>query len=58
MVLSKAAQGVMDGEENGQVKLDHIASVLNIKKEYGREEDDVLWPYRPGKKNDTGEGGR
>ena len=50
MVLSKTAQGVMDGEENGQVKLDKIASVLNIKKEYGREEDDVLWPYRPGKK--------
>ena len=47
MVLSKTAQGVMGGEENEQMGDGQDLVCFHVKKEYGGEEDEVLWPHRP-----------
>ena len=62
MVLSKTAQGVMGGEKNEQMGVGENWVCSGVEKEYGGEEDEVLWPHRPeeryGEKVDAREGGR
>ena len=52
----------MGGEENEQMGVGQDWVCIDVEKEYGGEEDEVLWPHRPekqhDKKTDTGEGGR
>ena len=45
MLLSKTAQGVMDGGENEQMGVGQYWVSFYFEKEYAREEDEVLWPY-------------
>ena len=62
MVLSKSAQGVMDGEENEQMGAGEDRVCFDVEKEYVGEEDEVLWPHRPeeryGERTDAREDGR
>ena len=51
MVLSKSAQGVMAGEENEQMAVGQDWVCFDVEKEYGGEEDEVLWPHRPKKQH-------
>ena len=53
----------MDGEENEQMCVGEDWVYFDVEKEYGGEEDEVLWPrFREKtalkKMTDTGEGGR
>ena len=61
-MLSKTAQDVMGGEENEQMGVGENWVCSDVEKEYGGEEDEVLWPHRPeeryGEKVDAREGGR
>ena len=43
MVLSKTAQSVMGGEENEQMGVGQDLVCFDVEKEYGGEEDEVLW---------------
>ena len=62
MVLSKIAQGVMGGEENEQICVGQDRVCFDVEKEYGGEEDEVLWLHCPkqhsGEKIDAGEDGK
>ena len=61
-MLSKTAQGVMGGEENEQMGVGENWVCSDVEKEYGGEEDEVIWPHRPeeryGEKVDAREVGR
>ena len=52
----------MDGEENEQMGVGEDWVCFDVEKEYGGEEDEVLWPHRPeeryGEKTDAREDGR
>ena len=52
----------MSGEENEQMGVGENWVCSDVEKEYGGEEDEVLWPHRPeeryGEKVDAREGGR
>ena len=37
----------MDGEENEQMGVGENWVCSDVEKEYGGEEDEVLWPHRP-----------
>ena len=37
----------MEGEENEQMGVGEDWVCFDVEKEYGGEEDDVLWPHRP-----------
>ena len=37
----------MDGEENEQMGVGEDWVCFDVEKEYGGEEDDVLWSHRP-----------
>ena len=51
VVLSKTAHGVMGEEENEQMGVGQDWVCLYVEKEYGGEEDEVLWPHRPKKQH-------
>ena len=59
---TSSAQGVMGGEENEQIGIGEDWVCFDVEKEYGEEEDEVLWPHSPeeryGEKIDAREGGR
>ena len=38
----------MDGEENEQMGVGEDWVCFDVEKEYGGEEDDVIWSHRPG----------
>ena len=44
LLLSKTAQSVMDGEENEEMGVGEDWVCFDVEKEYGGEEDEVLWP--------------
>ena len=46
-MLSRTAQSVMDGEGNEQIGVGEDWVCFDVEKEYGGEEDVVLWPHRP-----------
>ena len=52
----------MDGEENEQIGVGEDWFCFDVVREYGGEEDEVLWPHRPeeryGEKIDAREDGR
>ena len=52
----------MDGEEHEEMGVDKDWVCFDVEKEYGGEEDEVLWPHRPeeryGEKLDAREDGR
>ena len=52
----------MGGEENEQMGVGEDWVSFDVEKEYGGEEDEVLWPHRPeeryGEKIDARESGR
>ena len=50
MVLSKTAYGVVEGEENEQMGVGEDWVCFDVEKEFGGEEDEVLWPHRPEKR--------
>ena len=51
VVLSKTAQGVMGGMEKKIMDLGQRDKwvCFDVKKGYGREEDEILWPHHPKK---------
>ena len=61
-MLSKTAQGVMDGEENEQMGVGEDWVCFDDEEEYVGEEDEVIWPHRPeeryGEKTDARKDGR
>ena len=44
---TSSAQGVMGGEENEQIGAGEDWVCFDVEKEYGGEEDEVLWPHSP-----------
>ena len=59
LLLSKTAQGVMDGEENEEMGVGEDWVCFDVEKEYGGEEDEVIWPgERHGEKMYAREDGR
>ena len=45
------AQGVMGGEENEQMGVGQVWVCLYVENEFGGEEDEIIWPYRPKKQH-------
>ena len=46
-MLSKTAQGVVDGEENEQMGVGEDWVCFDVDQEYGGEEHEVIGPRRP-----------
>ena len=61
-MLSKTVQSLMSGEGNEQMGVIEYWVCCDVEKEYGGEEDWVIWPHRPeeryGEKIDAREDGR